>query len=188
MRVLVKPWFATVVLVVALGMWGLTVSPWGRWHTRQVVSQRIVAGTQHVDALSSPFTLNGGPSTLTFTARDVIADVRWAFVRAGGHGPAGPRGGTTLMPPGIAIHQTRLDERTDRGPRGTFRLRLSAESSPPRTLITATVTETRGYVAGVPVFWGILFAGVAYIGLAILLLRRQYPPNPLVIAQHREYR
>jgi hypothetical protein len=52
--------------------------------------------------------------------------------------------------------------------------------------ITATVTELRGYSLGIPVFWIILLVGAAYIGLNVVLQRRQYPPNPIVIAPRRD--
>jgi len=36
------------------------------------------------------------------------------------------------------------------------------------------------------VFWIILLVGAAYIGLNVVLQRRQYPPNPIVIAPRRD--
>jgi len=70
-------------------------------------------------------------------------------------------------------------------PRGGFRMSVGATSDTAAT-ITATVTELRGYWLGIPVFWIILLLGAVYIGLNVVLQRRQYPPNLIVIAPRRD--
>ena len=54
-------------------------------------------------------------------------------------------------------------------PRGGFRMSVGATSDTAAT-ITATVTELRGY----------------WLGINVVLQRRQYPPNLIVIAPRRD--
>lgn len=80
---------------------------------------------------------------------------------------------------------------TGSGLHGKYRLRISTMLLSPGT-ISAILSEQRGYrrgyVAGVPIFWLILLAGGIYAGFNVMLLRRQYPPSPMVIAPRREHR
>src|SRR5665647_1505582 len=41
MRIVLKPWFAVVVLLAAISVWALTVAPWGPLHERTAVSSRL---------------------------------------------------------------------------------------------------------------------------------------------------
>ncbi len=93
-----------------------------------------------------------------------------------------------LMSPTLTTGGIAIANEAGRSPRGAYRMRISALSDSPAT-VTATISEPggNGYLFGVPVFWIIIAGGVAYIGLTVVLLRRQYPPNPPLARLRHEY-
>jgi hypothetical protein len=198
MKLLTKPWFAVVVLLAAVAVWIFTVGPWGPWQTRTVATSRLDLRDQTYRrrASTSPaFALHGGPATIRIAAAaaqstsptgvTLIADVRWSFIptRSGETRSLGDDEG--LMSPALDTGPVELSAPLDPNPRGAFRMRVSAISNAPAT-ITTTITELRGYWHDVSVIWIILVAGAAYIGLNVMLKRRQYPPNPVVILPRRD--
>jgi len=71
MRIVLKPWFAVVVLLAAISVWALTVAPWGPLHERTAVSSRLeVRGDTYrrQTVISPPFSLSGDPSTIRILA------------------------------------------------------------------------------------------------------------------------
>ena len=200
MRLLMKPWFALVVALVVLAVWAATTGPWGplRAHSRTALAWRVAVSTRpaarHV-ALSPPLILTGDPARLRFFAsppsdgREAtgfpVADVRWAILGAG----AVPSGDAGLMPAEPNSGSIRLGSEKGSGLHGTYRLRVTTRLTSPGE-IGATIVERRDYrqasVGGVPIFWVILLAGTAYVSLTVVLLRRKYPPNPVMTPSQRE--
>ena len=69
---------------------------------------------------------------------------------------------------------------------GIYRLRLSAAASSPATLV-ATVTQSRGYIAGVPV-WLILFiAAAVYMGATASTARGRWSKPAVSTTGHERY-
>jgi hypothetical protein len=193
MRLLLKPWFAVVVLLAAVAIWAFTIGPWGPAHgdrTAVVLHLALHGSTnERRTATSAVFRLSGSPAILRISAApapeaspttvSLIADVGWDVVPMPSRMGASLSGDEGLMSPALTTRGIAITNEAGRSPRGSFRMRISALSDVPAT-ITATVSEPggRGYLFGVPVLWIIIAAGVAYIGLTVVLLRRQYPPNP----------
>jgi len=198
MRIVLKPWFAVVVLLAAISVWALTVAPWVPLHERTAVSSRLeVRGDTYrrQTVISPPFSLSGGPSTIRILATPstsassasgaLIANVSWQLIpiKTRDTRPIGEDVG--LMYPALDTGAMNVAYAFGARPRGGFRMSVGATSNTAAT-ITATVTELRGYWLGIPVFWIILLLGAVYIGLNVVLQRRQYPPNLIVIAPRRD--
>jgi len=145
--------------------------------------------------ISPPFSLSGGPSTIRILATPstsassasgaLIANVSWQLIpiKTRDTRPIGEDVG--LMYPALDTGAMNVAYAFGARPRGGFRMSVGATSDTAAT-ITATVTELRGYWLGIPVFWIILLLGAVYIGLNVVLQRRQYPPNLIVIAPRRD--
>lgn len=118
-------------------------------------------------------------------SRSLIADVSWELIPTprGAHPTGGNEG---LISPKLEAGPYNFANDLGVDPSGGFRLRMSATSDSAAS-ITATVTEQGGYWYGIPVFWIVLLAGIAYIGLTVVPLRRQYAPDPLVVRQRHEF-
>ena len=198
MGIVLKPWFAVVVLVAAVGVWAFTVGPWGPWREHTTSTRLELRGDtyQRQTATSPSFSLSGGPTTLRITAtpsaggspasRPLIADVTWELIPTPPRGAHSTGGNEGLMCPKLEAGPYSFANDLAVDPSGGFRLRMSATSDSAAS-ITGTVTEQTGYVYGIPVFWIVLLVGIAYIGLTVVLLRRQYAPNPLVVRQRHEF-
>jgi hypothetical protein len=200
MRIVLKPWFSVVVLLVAIAVWAFTIGDWGPWHVQTAASSRLqLRGDTFTrqTVTSPPFSLSGGPATLRVSAspatsaassgQTLIVDAQWSLLPASPRKTGAMGGDEGLLSPTLDTGPMSLAGIEDgSNPRGGFRMRVSASSNANAT-ITATVTELRGYWHGIPVFWIILAAGVAYIGLNVILLRRQYPPNSIVVPQRHEH-
>ena len=202
MRLLLKPWFAVVVLLAAVAIWAFTIGPWGPAHGDRtaVVLRLALHGNTYKrrTATSAMFRLGGSPAILTISAApapeasptsvSLIADVGWDVVAMPPREEASLSGDEGLMSPALTTGGIAIANEAGRSPRGSFRMRISALSDIPAT-ITATISEPggNGYLFGVPVLWIIIAAGVAYIGLTVVLLRRQYPPNPPLARLRHEY-
>jgi len=202
MRLMLKPWFAVVVVLVVLLVWAVTIGPWGpsRANSRTALAWHVDVSAhptaRHV-ALSPPFALTGDPAHLRFFASPPsggkgasgfpIADVQWSVIRSGSRG-ARLSGDSGLMPAAPDSGSIRLGSAKGSGLHGTYHLRISARLTSPG-VIGATIAERRDSqlsVAGVPVFWLIVLAGAAYVGFAVIILRRKYPPNPMMTPPQRE--
>ena len=189
MGIILKPWFAVVVLVAAVGVWAFTIGPWGAWHEHATSTRLELRGDtyQRQTATSPAFSLSGGPTTLRISAApsadaSLIAAVSWELIPTPPRG-APPRGGTEgFMSPKLEAGPYNLADDLGVDPSGGFRLRMSATSDAAAS-ITATVTEQGGYWHGIPVFWIVLLAGIAYIGITVVLMRRQYAANPAVVGR-----
>ena len=195
---MLKPWFSVVVLLAAISVWAFTVAPWGPPHERTAVSSRLeVRGdTYRRQSVTSPlFSLSGGPSTIRILAAPstsaspassaLIANVTLRLIPTGTPERRSLGEDEGLMSPTLDSGAMNLADAFGARPRGGFRMSVGATSNTAAT-ITATATELRGYWLGIPVFWIILLVGAAYIGLNVVLQRRQYPPNLIVIAPRRD--
>jgi hypothetical protein len=187
--IILKPWFAVVVLVAAVGVWAFTIGPLGAWHEHTTSTRLDLRGDtyQRQTATSPAFSLSGGPTTLKISAApsagaSLIADVSWKLIPTPPRG-APPRGGNEgLMSPKLEAGPYNLANDLGVDPSGGFRLRISATSDSAAS-ITATVTQQGGYWRGIPVFWIVLLAGIVYIGITVVLMRRQYAANPAVVGR-----
>jgi hypothetical protein len=198
MGLLLKPWFAVAVLVAAIGLWAFTVGPWGPWrYERTDVRLKLRGDTyKRQTSITPQFALNGGPATLKIAAappksvllprKTLIADVHWQFIPLAPRASGNASGDEGLMSPDLATGPMELLDDHGASLRGRFRLAIGATGNAPMT-ITAAVTAERGYWYGIPVFWIILAAGLVYLGLNVILLRRQYPPNRPLARQRHEY-
>ena len=189
MGIILKPWFAVAVLVAAVGVWAFTIGPWGAWHEHATSTRLELRGDtyQRQTATSPAFSLSGGPTTLRISAApsadaSLIAAVSWELIPSPPRS-APPRGGAEgFMSPKLEAGPYNFADDLGVDPSGGFRLRLSATSDAAAS-ITATVTEQGGYWHGIPVFWIVLLAGIAYIGITVVLMRRQYAANPAVVGR-----
>jgi hypothetical protein len=193
MKVLLKPWFAVALLAVAVAVWAFTVGPWGPWRYETTSVRLETQGTAvaRQSARSPQLSLNGGPATLKVSAAPaasttLIADVRWRLIPTPSRHSQAASGDEGLMSPDLVAGPYDLKDDLGLEPSGGFRLDVSAASDAP-ALIVATIAEERGYWFGVPAFGLILAAGLAYVGLAVALERRQYPPNPPLARQRHEF-
>jgi len=196
MTVLLRPWFAVMVLLVTAAVWAFTLGPWGqRRGERAPISTRLeLRGDTYKSetATSAPFDLSGNPLTLRITGApsqrsSLIATVEWRLIpgRPSAEPPIG--GSQGFMNDQLDTGTLSLAEEYGTIPRGTYRMRVSAVGSTAAT-ITVTVAEPsrRGYPQAAAVIGVVVVVGVAYIGLSVFLLRRRFQPNPLVNVQRRD--
>jgi hypothetical protein len=199
MRLLLKPWFAVVVTLIVLLVWAVTVGPWGpsHDHSRTALAWHVAVSThpaaRHA-ALSPAFLLTGDPAQLRFFASPPsagrgfpVADVQWSIVGAETRG-TGLSGDAGLMPTEPDSGAIRLGSENGSGLHGTYRLRISTRLTS-SGVISATIAERRDRqtsVGGVPAFWLIVLVGTAYVSLTVIVLRRKYPPNPVMTPPQRE--
>ncbi len=200
MSILRKTWFAILVTGLALAAWAVTVGPLGPWQKHPVTSLRwqSTSGTGEEQAAWSPaFSLSGAPARLRVGAvlpHDAAAGTQWAAAsltwKLTSRGTTQPEASGdvsfTASGPYHASRETALSDDGGGRPRGSFRLHTDLMATA-GTVVTLTISEERGYVAGFPVFWLIVFGGTAYVAVTEALSLRGRRARRVIMDAHHEH-
>jgi hypothetical protein len=188
-RLVSVPLAFAITVVVCLAA-ALTIGPLGPrswWHTVIVQSLTVkgMAGEEQ-SAVSGPVSLDGGSTKVRVTARPVASSGQTLLPAdfLGSVQAVFEMPGSDPIELGVfsfmnGVTPTEAELSGDELPGGEGRLRISASSNHDAA-ITATITQ-RPKPGDMPVFWAIVAAGVVYVGVAVELLRRRFPPNPILI-------
>jgi hypothetical protein len=179
---------ALAVLAAAV-VWGPLQPAHGQRH---VLTQTIaLTGKPGISktALSPAFSLGRGSIVVSAVATPLpgsgrqtlppsyLATVQVAFVTSGSRGEA-PSAGLSFMNDERVNATTLSADGIPHG--GRVQAKIEAASMP-RSEIVITVSQRRVF-GGMADFWIVVLVCLAYVGLAVELLRRQYPPSPILVA------
>jgi len=200
-----SPWLLGLALVAALGLWVVTIGPWGPWHWRQVTAVRIVLhgrpGIYHT-RISPWATLRGGHLRLRIVAApvpsshadalpsDFFGDAEWWVTNTPSREPGALRhrvdGGAEAL---LGADPARVVDVTPAEGRvvyGASRLGLKVGTSR-RAEVTATLSETTDAVQGFPVVGIIVFAWlVAFAAQTIWVAGRRAARAEAPRSEHHE--